>query len=141
METYKDMLERHEKEFEQLPIFFAYTNEKFKRELEKRGATEDDVYRAGTGCFYLKSDADLIQNAVERFDAEFEKAMQNDDFMYGAFYYELANHEFFITGDPIDALDALHLTIKEVENDERMSRIFKLAKKTYLLMEAKRNEN
>lgn len=141
MESYKEMFERHSKEFEQLPIFFAYTKEKFERELEKRGVTEKDIYRAGTGAFYLKSDAELIQKTIECFDDEFKKAMQDDDFLYSAFYYELANHEFFITGDPIDALDALCLKIEDVENDERMLRIFNLAKKTYLLLEAKRNEN
>jgi len=59
---------------------------------------------------------------IDRHDKEMKEAMANDDeFVLNMFSYELANHEYCITYDVSDTLDALGLTIDEVRNDERLS--------------------
>ncbi|HDK5688958.1 TPA: hypothetical protein PTC43_002520, partial [Staphylococcus pseudintermedius] len=56
--------------------------------------------------------------------------MQSDEFALNAFKYELANHEFVITYDYEDALDALELEYSEL--DSRLLNLLKKAKEQYL---------
>ena len=49
-----------------------------------------------------------------------------------AFIYELANHEYCITYNVDDTLDALNITLEELKNDERLKKILKEATNEYL---------
>ena len=53
--------------------------------------------------------------------------MKDDDFLYDAFNYELANHEFCYTDDISDALDALGLSWEQIKDDQRIMTILKRA--------------
>ena len=55
-----------------------------------------------------------------------------DGFIFDMFVYELANHEYCITYDLEDTLDALGLTPEEVNADKRLSHGLNKAIKTYL---------
>ena len=97
--TYKEYKKARQDEFNNLPIFFAFSNEQFKRAMEERGLTENDVdkvYRLGdTGGFYLKKDADIIRNFMNKPD-KLNEYMKNPEFAESAFYYEMGNHEYHI---------------------------------------------
>ena len=98
--TYQQYRKKSQAEFDALPIFFCFNNEQFKEEMEKRGLTENDtdkIYRLGnnSGGFYLKSDAQIIRDFMEKED-ELPKLMQDDEFAQSAFYYEMGNHEYHI---------------------------------------------
>ena len=47
-------------------------------------------------------------------------AMQDDEYLFSMFNYELANHEYGYTGELDDTLDALGLTIEEINTNPRM---------------------
>lgn len=53
-------------------------------------------------------------------------------FLKSAFRYELANHEFCITYELDDTLDALLLTYEQVNSDPVMKKALLEAKKEYL---------
>lgn len=97
--TYQEYKKARQDEFNNLPIFFAFSNEQFKRAMEERGLTENDVdkvYRfGGTGGFYLKKDADVIRNFMNKPD-KLNEYMKNPEFAESAFYYEMGNHEYHI---------------------------------------------
>ena len=98
--TYLQYKKNGQKSFDELPIFFAFSDQQFKEEMEKRGLTENDVdkvYRLGRGFggYYLKSDADIIRAFFNKED-DLPKLMQDKDFVVGAFYYEMCNHEYAI---------------------------------------------
>lgn len=97
--TYKEYKKARQDEFNNLPIFFAFGNEQFKKAMEERGLTENDVdkvYRFGdTGGFYLKKDADIIRNFMNKPD-KLNEYMKNPEFAESAFYYEMGNHEYHI---------------------------------------------
>ena len=63
--TYQEYQAKRQEECNALPLFFAFSNEQFKKHMEERGLTENDtdkIYRLGdTGGFYLRSDAALIK--------------------------------------------------------------------------------
>ena len=131
--NYKEFKERKQKEFNTLPLMFAFSNEQFEEGKKKLCVKDDkELVSIGGGGFIKKTDVPLLDKMIDRHNKEYEELMQNDEFVYSAFYYELANHEFCITLDPEDTLEALCLTVEEMENDPRLMKIFLKAKRDYL---------
>ena len=96
--TYKEYREKSQKEFNELPIFWAFSNDQFKKAMEERGLTVNDtdkIYRLGSGGFYLKKDAQIIRDYMNKPD-ELPELMKDSAFAQDAFYYEMANHEYHI---------------------------------------------
>lgn len=100
-ETYQQMKSRHQREFAEMPIFYAFTTEQFDEELRKRGLDRETmpagaVVRLYGGGFCLASDKHAIMEMAERTAAEKASALEDYDFAYGAFMYEMGNHEYHI---------------------------------------------
>lgn len=96
--TYKEYKENRQKSFSDLPIFWAFSMDQFREQMEKRGLTENDtdkIYAFGGGGYYLRSDAPVIRAYFEKKDP-LPELMANYDFAYEAFMYELGNHEYHI---------------------------------------------
>lgn len=130
---YRELMERHQKAFEAFPAFYAFNKEQFAEGKLKLGVLEDsELYRGYAGMFYRKKDADALRAMMRRFDEEKKEAFKDDKFFYDAVYYELANHEYCITYDDEDTLDALGITMEELEADQRMGRIYCKARQDYM---------
>ena len=130
---YRELMERHQKAFEAFPAFDAFNKEQFAEGKLKLGVLEDsELYRGYAGMFYRKKDADALRAMMRRFDEEKKEAFKDDKFFYDAVYYELANHEYCITYDDEDTLDALGITMEELEEDQRMGRIYCKARQDYM---------
>lgn len=125
MNTYKEMKEKHQKEVNEFPMFFAFSKKNFEEGMKKLGLNPTDtdkIYKFGnTGGFYCKKDAQKLHDMFAKQDKELKDAIASDDkFIEDMFNYELSNHEYVITCDFSDALSALGLTIEEVNKDERL---------------------
>lgn len=134
MENYFDMKARHEKEINEFPFGFAFSNEQFKNMMEKWGLTENDtdkILSIGMGGFIRKTDKESMEKLLERHKEEKEKVLSNDKFLQEAIEYELANHEYIITYDAEPTLSALGFNL-EILQDKRFKNIFEKAKKNYL---------
>jgi len=98
--TYQEWKEKNQKEFNDLPIFFAFGREQFKRAMEERGLTENDtdkIYRLGdSGGFYLRADSPIIKAFFEKDGDDLRELMKDHDFAVSAFRYEMDNHEYAI---------------------------------------------
>lgn len=100
--TYQEYRDQEQKEFNELPIFFAFSNKQFKDAMEARGLTEHDtdkIYKlGGSGGFYLRTDAPVIRAFFEkhRTDKTLAELMKDHDFAVSAFRYEMDNHEYAI---------------------------------------------
>ena len=100
--TYQEYKDKAQKEFDELPIFFAFGREQFKAAMEARGLTENDtdkIYRLGdSGGYYLRSDAPIIRAFFEKDknDKTLDELMKDHDFAVSAFRYEMDNHEYAI---------------------------------------------
>ena len=99
--TYREITEKHQEEFNKLPIFFAFGKEQFERALAERGIKVEEarqhIYRFGdTGGFYLKKDAPQIHAFLAQdFARELREMMEADlSLAKEAFEYEMANHEY-----------------------------------------------
>lgn len=99
MISYKEYRELKSKEVNDLPIFFAFSNEQLKEQMEKRGLKDDEydkIYRLPiAGGFYLRADAEIIRAYFSK-ENELPKLLNNKRFAYQAFNYEMDNHEYAI---------------------------------------------
>ena len=125
MIDYKKMKEKHQKEINEFPMFFAFTKKQFAEGMKKLGldpSETDGIYKlGGTSGFYRKTDALKLQEMFKRHEDEMKQAMaEDDDFIFEMFNYELSNHEYIYTHDVTDTLNALGLTVDEVKNDKRL---------------------
>jgi len=125
MNQYRAMKDRHQKEFNAFPIFFAFGDAQFNAAMKAWGLDPNDtdqIYSLGsTGGYYRRSDAPAFHAMTARHDEEFANAISADKtgngFIYDMFMYELGNHEYSYTGEINATLDALDLTAEDFEKN------------------------
>jgi hypothetical protein len=134
MNKYKELNDRIQKEVNELPLGFAFSNEQFEQMMNKWGLTVNDtdkIYRIGGGGFIQKSDYSRMTETFDRHKQWLKDAVAADPdgtgFIFDMFSYELRNHEYAYTGDAEDTLDALGFTYEDLENDARLAHGFRLA--------------
>ena len=99
--TYKMYRQNEQKACDDLPLFFAFTNEQLENALKERGFDSlgegvKHIYKFGnTGGFYLKTDAEVIRAYCNR-PNKLPELMKNEKFAIEAFEYEMCNHEYAI---------------------------------------------
>ena len=130
--TYNDLRTRQQSEFNNFPSFYAFSERQFKEGLARLNCKEKDLYSGPGGMFYRKADADKLHAMLRRFDDEMQVAYRDDDFLRDAIQYELANHEYCITLDVNETLEALGIEWDEVVSDKRLARIWFEAERAYL---------
>ena len=125
MNPYIELKTKHQKGIDAFPLGFAFSESQFNEMMEKWGLTPEDtdkIYGIGVGGYVRRCDADAMHEMFERHAKEREAAIKGnkDDYLYHMFNYELGNHEYTYTYDLTDTLDALGLTMEDINADERM---------------------
>ena len=123
MESYREFRDRQQKEFNELPLGFAFSDKQFDEMMGKWGLDPekdlDKIYRIPGGGFIQKKDHKHFHEVLDRHNAEMEAAKAADEdgtgFLYQMFKYELDNHEYGYTGELEDTLDCLGLTWEELK--------------------------
>ena len=113
---------------------FAFGNEEFENKLKEHNLTKNDIISIGAGGFIRKEHKELYLQEMNRLrrNNAFKQIKHDDLEVKKAFIYELANHEYCITGYLGDALDALCTTEEEIKKDPRLKKILKEAVNEYL---------
>ena len=135
MNKYLEMKKEREKSLNKLPFFAAFSKKDFEEGLKKVGGLKpgEKVIMICNGVFIKKSDYPKFKKHREKSNKLMEEGLKDPEFAYDAFYYELGNHEFFLSyNDPRDTLESLGLTEEEVNNNEVLKNAFKKAKHDYL---------
>ena len=139
MNAYQEMKDRQQKEFDAFPMGAAFSQQQFQNMMEKWGLTVNDtdkICSIGGGCYIRKADIAAFTTLINKTAAELKNAitaeLTGDGFIFDMFVYELANHEYCITYDLEDTLDALGLTAEQINADKRLSHGLNKAIKTYL---------
>lgn len=117
MNPYLELKNKHQKEVNDFPLGFAFSDKQFAEMMEKWDLTPEDtdqIYSIGGGGFVRKADSEAMHEMFERHAKEREDAIKEnkDDYMYHMFDYELANHEYNYTGEVDDTLEALGITVE-----------------------------
>ena len=121
-QEYLDLKKKHEKEVSDFPIAYAFNDEQLKEALIKLGAesTKECVSIFGHGDIVKRTDAKAFIDMLGRHRKETHEKMVNDhDFAYEAFLYEMDNHEYAInwTGDE-DVLACFVMKEEDLEHYE-----------------------
>jgi len=137
MNKYYELKSKIQKEFDEFPFGFAFSNEQFEKMKEELGVKDNsELISIGAGGYIRKTDEkaldELINGKEKRIKKEIEKDLTGEGFIKDMFLYELANHEYCITYELDDTLDALDLTYEEVMKDPRLKLGLQLAKQEYL---------
>lgn len=138
METYDEMRNRQQKEYDRFPVAYAFTNEDVKIGLKKLGLNENDsdkVVPIGFGGFIRKKDKEALDNMKNEHYKELQDAIKNDktgeDFIQGMFDTELANHEYGYVRVLDNTLAACGLTYNDVVKNENIQNGLRLALAKY----------
>ena len=139
MNAYQQMKDCQQKEFDAFPIGAAFSNKQFEEMMQKWGLTVNDtdkICSLGAGTYIRKTDKEALCALINRLNKEKQDAIAadttGDGFIFDMFVYELANHEYCITYDLEETLDALGLTVEEIKADKRLHYGLNKAIKHYL---------
>ncbi len=134
---YAILRKKQQEEFNKLPLGFAFSNEQFAEMMKGWGLDPDKdtdkIYRIPGGGFVQKKDHTLLHETMDKHQKEIEEAIEADvdgtGFVYEMFLYEMDNHEYGYTGDLEDTLEALGMTIEEIDGSEKLKAGLEKAKK------------
>lgn len=98
--NYQEYKNNRQKEFNALPIKWAFSTAQFEKAMQEWGFSADDTDKiyalpGGNGGFYRKEDANLIKAYLNKPD-ELPELMKDKEFAIDAFLYEMGNHEYQI---------------------------------------------
>ena len=117
---YVELKEKHSREIDGFPVFFAFSNQQLEEGLEKLAVTKENICSIGSGGFVAKNKRADFDAMFSRWEKESKDALKDDAFLADAIIYELNNHEYGYTMDPEPALDAIGVSL----DDERVNKIF-----------------
>jgi len=128
MESYTQLKERQQDEFNNFDIGAAFSNEQFKEMMKKWGFREKqigNIISIGNGCYIKKSDKDAYIEMIKRHKKEHEDAIAADKtgegYIYQMFLREMCNHEYGYTYELDDTLMALGLKMSTIMENEALS--------------------
>ena len=128
MSKYSTFKKSKQQKVDEFPMMFAFSQEQLEEGKARLGVTDNkELLSIGAGGFIRKSDREKFDNLFIQLDKELAENLNDDEFLYEAFLYELANHEYCYSWDLTDSLDVLGLTVEQVKSDDRMYSILKKA--------------
>jgi hypothetical protein len=65
---YLELKQKYQKEFDELPVFFAFNTKQFEEGITKLNTTKDKIYSIGGGGFIRKLDVNLLKDYFTRAD-------------------------------------------------------------------------
>lgn len=134
---YLDLKKENQKKFDEFAKnniywIFAFSDNQFNEELKKLNLNREDIASIGAGGFIKKCNVKAYNELSKSLVNEIDQIKDNDEELKKAFIYELANHEYCITYDLDDTLEALSLTRQDLQNEIRLALIMNEAIKDYL---------
>lgn len=119
--TYITMKRRQQKEVDDFPMFAAFSEEALYEGMKEMGLTNTERHKLtslGCGVFIRAADVPAWEAMALRHKRERNEAILADKkgtgFIKEMFSYELSNHEYSFTLDLTDTLDALNLTVEQI---------------------------
>ena len=114
-DEYLELKKKHQKEFEEFPIAYAFNDKQLQEALEKLGATKEECVTVfGHGDIVKRTDVKALIKLLECQDEELKQRLKDDpEFAYEAFLYEMDNHEYAINwGADEDVLAAFNISFE-----------------------------
>ena len=142
IKDYATWHEKNEKDFHDFiskNVFFAFSDEQFKRGLEKFGIQENEISdklcNYVGGGYMLKSAVKEHNKIVRKLQKAERKYLNNFKNLYSALLYEMYNHECGYTWNFTECLAPLGFTRKDLRKNRKLAKAFEQAKATIILRE------
>lgn len=107
--------------------------------MKKLGLKENElnqIVSIGVGGYIRKTDVKKFNKMFEKRKQEFKNAIRSDltgkGFIKQMFRYELAKNEYCFTRDLTDTLEALYLTMEDINSSKALKNGLKIAESEYL---------
>ena len=116
-QEYLDVQKRHQKELEEFPIAYAFSEDQLEEALKKLGATKEECVTVfGHGDIVKRTDAKALVALLENQREDMLQRMRDDaKFAESAFNYEMDNHEYAINWDgDADVLACFGITFEHI---------------------------
>lgn len=116
----RDADKKFNEDLEQV-VFFAFGNQQFEEGCRKFGISpknaEKELYALGGGGYYRKTDSEKLAKIFTDHELARARALKEGGVMFAAdmFEAELANHEYCLTEDLEETLDALGYTMDQIQ--------------------------
>lgn len=99
-QAYLDLQKKHQEEFNNFPIAYAFNGKQLEEALEKLGAKKEEcVTYMGHGDIMKRTDVPAFKEMLKRHTKEMHNALLDVNFAEAAFLYEMDNHEYAINWD------------------------------------------
>lgn len=123
--NYAEVKEQNQQQFNSFPMGFAFTREQLAQQMQRLGVdSEADLISIGGGGFIRATDKAaflaMLEETQERLQKEIDADPDGMGFVKQMFYTELANHEYCLTNDLTDTLEAVGYTAEEVNGNEKL---------------------
>ena len=119
--TYIELKAKQQQAIEKFPKFFAFDDQQFIEGLKKLDAKESEIISIYGGGFIIKKDKRKLLDLVSRHNKEMQYYINNDKdgngFIKDMFFCELINHEYCVSYELKPTLNALGITLEEVEDN------------------------
>ena len=93
--NYREYKDARQEAFNEVPMFFAFSNEQFNKAMQERGYTDESkIVRVPNGGFIHKDELPKLKAWID--GDNLDELMKDPDFAEDAFYYEMGNHEYHI---------------------------------------------
>ena len=136
--TYKELKEELDKPVQDhisKYAFWAFGEKQLNEKLTELGITKEELQQNYVSFFGGAMRADKVKEYRQLADNSINKMIEalkaNYELAKDAFNYEMNNHECFYTSRFSDALNAIGITMQEVQADETLKRAYTDAKKAY----------
>lgn len=131
--SYRELTNRHQKEVDDFPIFYAFSDKQFEEGMKKLNLKPDDedkIVSTGLG-FIRKTDAPRYCFMLARHTFEHNAHIANDKagdgYIKQMFETELINHEYSYTEELESTLDACNITAERINNSPALKNGLRLA--------------
>lgn len=130
MNAYQKLQKKQQKEVNNFPMVYAFGQQQFEEAMQKLGLAPSETDKVcsvyGCGDILLKKDLPAFLEMLKRHHQEMTDAIcldvTGEGFIYEMFSTELANHEYSVTCDISDTLNALNLTMEQINNNRQLLR-------------------
>ena len=116
----------------QLPLFYAFSNESFNKIKKEKNIENKDIYNMGNGTFMEKKDAKIYESIMEEMDKIEDILKKDDKFLYEMFYYTLNNMEYCITYNDNEIIKECGYNENNLKVGNKEYNIYISARKDYL---------
>lgn len=133
-QEYLDLKSRHQKEFDEFPIAYAFNDEQLREALNKLGAAKEECVSVfGHGDIVKREDAKELIAMLDRQQKELIRHLLDDaEFAEEAFLAEMDNHEYAINWSADeDVLDCFGITFEKI-NQWGLQRAYRRARERHM---------